>query len=169
MNFAVAGIPVPKEALQQPFNLPGFKLLTVLHEHYNVNAELENITVYHGAMICLAETELHPTSVEVIGPYGIEEHKASCKRMKHLDAFMPADTKDRLASAFETYTGRKPDAVPGFWVVCATFEYLVELCTVWSLGTYDSIVDGDNCHNVCFTVEEDADGSSDSSSDSKDE
>ncbi|KAF9539836.1 hypothetical protein EC957_004929 [Mortierella hygrophila] len=159
ISFAVAGIPVPKEALQQPFDLPGFKLMTVLHEHYNVNSELENITVYHGAMICLANTELLPTSVEVIGPYNIEKHKASCKRMKYLDTFMPADTKDKLVSAFETYTGRKPDAVPGFWVVCATSEYLVDLYTSWSLGTYDSIVDGDSCDDICFTVEQDADGS----------
>ncbi|KAG0248998.1 hypothetical protein BGZ95_007748, partial [Linnemannia exigua] len=64
-------------------------------------------------MICLANTELHPTQIEVIGPYEIEHHQAEYKRMKHLDAFMPADIKDKLISAFETYTGLKPDDLPG--------------------------------------------------------
>ncbi|KAF9382749.1 hypothetical protein CPB97_006978 [Podila verticillata] len=113
--ITAAAIPVPKNALQKPFDLQGFKLMTVLHEHYD--DELEDFhDEYHGAMICLADTELLPTSVEVIGPYEIENHQAECKRMKHLDALMPADTSDRLVSAFEMYTGCKPDVVPGFWL-----------------------------------------------------
>ncbi|KAF9083090.1 hypothetical protein BGX29_003395, partial [Mortierella sp. GBA35] len=113
-SITAAAIPVPKEALQRPFDLQGSRLMTFQHERYD--DELKEFgNEYHGAMICLADTELIPTSVEVIGPYEIENHQAECKRMKHLDAFMPADTRDRLVSAFETYTGRKPDVVPGFW------------------------------------------------------
>ncbi|KAF9544504.1 hypothetical protein EC957_011900 [Mortierella hygrophila] len=114
VSMTAAAIPVPKEALQQPFKLRGFKLMTFMHEHYDDELE-EHHNEYHGAMICLAGTELLLSSVEVIGPYNIEEHKASCKRMKHLDAFMPAGTRERLVNAFEKYTGRKPDVVPGFW------------------------------------------------------
>ncbi|KAF9367832.1 hypothetical protein CPB97_005274 [Podila verticillata] len=156
-SITVAAIPVPKNALQKPFDLQGFKLMTVLHEHYD--DELENLhDEYHGAMICLADTELLPTLVKIIGPYEIMDHKAEYKRMKHLDAFMPADTSDRLVSAFEMYTGCKPDVVPGFWTVSATSDYLVDLHTTWSLGAQDSIVDGD-CYRFSFYVEQDADGS----------
>ncbi|KAF9308973.1 hypothetical protein BG003_010363 [Podila horticola] len=123
ISITAAAIPVPKEALQQPFDLQGFKLMTVLHEHYDDEIE-EFHDEYHGAMICLADTEPLPTSVVVIGPYNIENEKAECKRMRHLDTFMPADTRDRLVSAFETYTGRKPDVVPGFWTLSATSKYL---------------------------------------------
>ncbi|KAG0310263.1 hypothetical protein BG000_007126, partial [Podila horticola] len=127
------------------------------HEHYD--DEIEDFhDEYHGAMICLEDTELLPTLVEVIGPYEIENHQAECKRMRHLDAFMPADTRDRLVSAFETYTGRKPDVVPGFWTVSATSKYLLDLHTTWSLGPQESIV-GEDCRRFCFSVQRDDDGS----------
>ncbi|KAG0008791.1 hypothetical protein BGZ82_004424 [Podila clonocystis] len=154
ISITAAAIPVPKEALQQPFDLQGFKLMTIMHEHYD---DEKFVDEYHGAMICLADTELLPTSVEVIGPYEIINHEVECKRMNHLDAFMPADTRDRLVSAYEEYTGRKPDDVPGFWTVCATSEYFVELHVTWSLGAQDSIVGGD-CRRLGFSVRRDADG-----------
>lgn len=153
-SITAAAVPVPKEALQQPFDLQDFKLMTVLHEHYDDNLD-DFCDEYHGALICLADTELLPISVEVIGPYEIENHEAGCKRMKHLDAFMPAATRERLASAFETYTGRKPDVMPGFWTVSATSEHLVELHTTWSLGAQDTIV-GEDCDRLCFSVQRDA-------------
>ncbi|KAG0348535.1 hypothetical protein BG005_011485 [Podila minutissima] len=157
ISITSAAIPVPKEALQQPFDLQGFKLMTVLHERYD--DELKGFRdEYHSAMICLADTELLPTSVEVIGPYGIKNHQAECKRMEHLDAFMPADTRDRLVSAFETYTGHKPDVVPGFWTLSASSKYLLDLHTTWSLGAQESIV-GRHCDRLCFSVQQDADGS----------
>ena len=157
VSITAAAIPVPKEALQQPFDLQGFKLMTFMHEHYD-NELKDYHDEYHGAMICLGDTKPLITSAEVLGPYEIKNHQASCKRMKHLDAFMPADTRDRLISAFETYTGRKPDVVPGFWTVGATSEYMWDLHTTWSLGPQESIVDG-YCERFCFTVEGDVDGS----------
>ncbi|KAF9324230.1 hypothetical protein BG006_000737 [Podila minutissima] len=107
--------------------------MTVLHERYD--DELKDFRdECHGAMICLADTELLLTSVKVIGSYGIKNHQAECKRMEHLYAFMTVDTRDRLVSAFETYTGHKPDVVPRFWTVSASSKYLLELHTTWSLG-----------------------------------
>ncbi|KAG9064486.1 hypothetical protein KI688_003676 [Linnemannia hyalina] len=125
VSMTAAAIPVPKEALQQPFNLPGFKLMTFMHEHYD-NKLKEDYNEYHGAIICLADTELLFSSVYVIGPYEIPLYQASCKRMKHLDALMPAGIRESLVSAFEKYTGRKPDVVPGFWTIGATSEYDME-------------------------------------------
>ncbi|KAG0293288.1 hypothetical protein BGZ96_003054 [Linnemannia gamsii] len=154
-TITAAAIPVPKEALQRPFDLQGFKLMTVLHEHYD-NELGKHRYEYHGAMICVADTELHPLSVQVIGPYEIENHEARCMRMKHLDALMPADTRDGLLRAFETYTGSKPDVTPGVWAVGATSGYLVKLHTTWSLGAEDIIDDG-NCDSMCFSVQRDAD------------
>ncbi|KAG0273439.1 hypothetical protein BGZ95_010747 [Linnemannia exigua] len=156
ISITAAAIPVPKEALQRPFDLQGFKLMTVQHEHYHDKFD-EFCDEYHGAMICLADTELLPTLVEVLGPYEITDHQAECKRMKHLDAFMPKDTRDRLVGAFKTYTGRKPDAVPGFWTVSATSKYLVQLHATWTLGTQGSIAEKD-C-NFCFSLEQDDKGS----------
>ncbi|KAF9537760.1 hypothetical protein EC957_007691 [Mortierella hygrophila] len=141
VSMTAAAIPVPKEALLQPFNLPGFKLMTFMHEHYDKKLD-EDYNEYHGALICLADTELLFSSLYVLGPYEIPEYQASCKRMKHLDAFMPAGTKDRLVSAFETYTGRKSNVVPGFWVVGAT-----------------SKIDAGDCEQFFFAVGQDADGS----------
>ncbi|KAF9142380.1 hypothetical protein BG015_000944 [Linnemannia schmuckeri] len=156
ISITAAAIPVPKEALQRPFDLQGFKLMTVQHECYNDELE-EFSNEYHGAMICLEDTELFRTSIEVIGPYEIRDHQAECKRMEHLDAFMPADTRDRLANAFEAYTGRKPEVVPGFWTLSATEWYFVDLHTTWSLEAQDSIV-GKNCERFCFSVWQDTDG-----------
>ncbi|KAG9064473.1 hypothetical protein KI688_003663 [Linnemannia hyalina] len=155
VSMTAAAIPVPKEALQQPFNLPGFKLMTFMHEHYD-NKLKEDYNEYHGAIICLADTELLFSSVYVIGPYEIPLYQASCKRMKHLDALMPAGIRESLVSAFEKYTGRKPDVVPGFWTIGATSEYDVQLHMTWSLGTDERIYDGD-CDTFCFTVKQDAD------------
>ncbi|KAG0011981.1 hypothetical protein BGZ81_001827 [Podila clonocystis] len=156
-SITAAAIPVPKEALQHPFDLQGFKLMTVLHGHYD--AELRNFRPeYHGAMICLADTELLPTLLEVIGPYGIRTHKAAYKRTSYLDKFMSADTRERLVSAFEAYTGHKPDVEPGFWTASATSHYLVELHTTWSLGAQGSIV-GRDCESFGFFVQRDDDGS----------
>lgn len=157
ISITAAAIPVPKEALEQPFNLQGFKLMTVLHEHYDDKLD-DFRDEYHGAMICLADTKLRPSSVEVIGPYEITEHQADCKRMKHLDAFMPADTRDKLVNAFETYTGRRPDVVPGFWTVSATSSHRVELHRTWSLMAQKRIA-GEDCRSFCFSVQRDADGS----------
>ncbi|KAF9283286.1 hypothetical protein BGZ88_010556 [Linnemannia elongata] len=157
ISTTAAAIPVPKDALQHPFDLKGFKLMTVGHEHYNKKLDKFGYE-YHGAMICLADTEWVATSAEVIGPYYIEYHQAECKRMEHLDAFMPADTKDRLVKAFETYTGRMPDVVPGFWTVSASSYHFVELHTTWSLEAEDSIVDGDDCGRLRFSVQRGADG-----------
>lgn len=156
-TIPAAAIPVPKEALQQPFDLQGFKLMTVLREDDNKEPE-KNGDEYHGAMICLADTELHSrVCIEVIGPYEIRFDQVECKRIKHLDAFMPADTRDRLVRAFETYTGRKPDVVPGFWTVSATCRHHVELHTTWSLGAKDSIIRG-ACDRFFFYVHRDVDG-----------
>ncbi|KAF8927395.1 hypothetical protein BGZ47_002165 [Haplosporangium gracile] len=157
VSITAAAIPVPKEALQRPFDLQGFKLMTVQVEHYDDETK-DYGSEYHGALICLADTELAPTSIVVIGPYEIMHHQAECKRMKHLEAFMPAETRDRLASAFETYTGRKPDVVSGFWTVSASSSYSVDLWTTWSLEELDRIVDGRG-DRFCFIVERDADGS----------
>ncbi|KAG0375464.1 hypothetical protein BGX24_009053 [Mortierella sp. AD032] len=151
-SVTVAAIPVPKGVAA-----PGFKLMTIMHQHYDIKLQYRR-DEYHGAMICLADTGLHPKSVEVIGPYEIERHKVECMRMKHLDAFMPVDAKDKLASAFETYTGRKPDVVPGFWTTCATSTYLMDLHTTWSLGIQDSIV-GKDCGRLRFSMHPDADDS----------
>ena len=156
-SITVAAIPVPKEALQQPFDLHGFNMMTVHHECYDRELD-EWCLEYHGAMICLADTEWIPTSIDVIGPYEITDRRVECKRMKHLDVFMPADTRDRLISAFETYTGRKPDDVPGFWTMSTTNWYLVDLHTTWSLGAGNRIASGD-CDGFCFLLEWDADGS----------
>ncbi|KAG0096581.1 hypothetical protein BGZ93_004309 [Podila epicladia] len=153
-SITAAAIPVPIEALQQPFDLQGFKLMTVLHEQYDDEDE-DFHDEYHGAMICLADTELDPSSVEVIGPYEITSHEAECKRMKHLDAFMPADTKDRLVRAFEMYTGRMPDDVPGFWTVSTSSKHCMEIHTTWSLGAQESIA-GRDCDRFGFTVRRDA-------------
>ncbi|KAG9064479.1 hypothetical protein KI688_003669 [Linnemannia hyalina] len=157
-SMTAAAIPVPKEALQQPFNLPGFKLMTFMHEHYEREPEEELYNEYHGAIICLADTELLFSTVYAIGPYTIPRYQASCKSMKHLDAFMPAGTREILVSAFEKYTGRKPDVVPGFWAIGSTSQYRVQLHTTWSLGTDERIDDGD-CDTFGFAVEQDADGS----------
>ncbi|KAF9310363.1 hypothetical protein BG006_004835, partial [Podila minutissima] len=58
-SITAAAIPVPKEALQQPFDLHGFELMTVMHEHYDDDLE-DFRKEYHGTMICLADTELLP-------------------------------------------------------------------------------------------------------------
>ncbi|KAF9349096.1 hypothetical protein BGX34_002057 [Mortierella sp. NVP85] len=148
--ITAAGIPVPKEALQQPFEMQGFKLITVQHEHYN--EEEDNYDEYHGAMICLASTELISTPVDVIGPYEIERHGVRCWRVGYLDAFMPADTKDRLVNAFETYTGRKPAVVPGFWTISSSSSYLMGLHTTWSLG--GGRILGKSCEHIDFSVDD---------------
>ncbi|KAG0373381.1 hypothetical protein BGX24_011767 [Mortierella sp. AD032] len=152
-STTAAAIPVPKEALQRPFDLHGFKLMTV--KHWSFDDKFRN--EYYGAMICLADTELCPTSIELIGPYEIVNYQAQCERMRHLDEFIPADTRDKLASAFETYTGHKPDVVPGFWAVIDTCSSL-ELHSTWSLDTQDRIA-GKNCDRFGFYVALDADGS----------
>ncbi|KAG0253419.1 hypothetical protein DFQ27_007420 [Actinomortierella ambigua] len=158
---AAAAIPVPKEALLQPFHLPGFKLMTVRHEREDVKLEM-CFNEYLGAFICVEDTVMLRTMANVIGPYEIEEHKVVCRKMKHLDAFMPAETRDRLASAFETYTGRKPDVEPGFWVVSASDGYFVKLQSTWSLGEDERIVDTEECDNISFSVVQDADDGDDS-------
>ncbi|KAF9947107.1 hypothetical protein BGZ72_010856 [Mortierella alpina] len=150
-STTAAAIPVPKDALQQPFDLPGFKLMTVHHEHYDKKRGLSY--EYHGAMICLAETELCFVSFEVIGPYEIPKYESRCKRMKHLDAFMPADTREQLVGAFKKYTGREPEFEPGFWTMtCVAGEYYVGLHTTWSLGENDTIHDG-SCDEFSFSVD----------------
>ncbi|KAF8927443.1 hypothetical protein BGZ47_002157 [Haplosporangium gracile] len=116
--------------------------MTFQDEYYDDELN-EFVEEYRGAMICLADTELAFISVEVIGPYEIKNQKAECKRMEHLDAFMPAETRNRLTGAFETYTGHKPDVVSGFWTVSATSSYYVNLHTTWSLEKQDSTVDED--------------------------
>ncbi|KAG0305751.1 hypothetical protein BGZ97_000988 [Linnemannia gamsii] len=156
VSTTAAAIPVPKEALQLPFDLQGFKLMTVQHNYYDEKRQGFG-EEYLGAMICLENTELLLTSLEVMGPYEIKIHEAQCKRMKHLDAFMPADARDRLVSAFETYTGRKPHVVPGFWAMSVTCDYFVRLHTTWSLPPLDRIV-GEHCVRFGF-VQSDADGS----------
>lgn len=156
-SITVAAIPVPIETLKQPFDLQGFKLLTVQLELYD-NKREDVINECHGAMICLADTELLPISVMAIGPYEIEVYTAVCKRMKHLDAFMPAAIRDSLATAFETYTGCKPDVVPGFWTVSATTDYVMDLHATWSLEAQNSIVGGD-CRYFSFSVRQDDDDS----------
>jgi len=143
--ITAAGIPIPKDALKQPFELQGFKLITVQHEHYD-----EELHEYHGAMICLASTELIPTPVDIIGPYEIVHHQARCWRVGHLDVFMPSDTKDRLVNAFETYTGRKPAVVPGFWSISASSSDLMDLHTTWSLG--EGVILGKDCKDMKFNV-----------------
>lgn len=157
-STTVAAIPVPKDALQQPFDLQGFKLMTVGHEHYD--EDLEDIRAeYHGALICVAETELHSISLEALGPYEIEEKVSGCKRMRHLDGFMPADTREKLRDAFETYTGHKPDVAPGFWIVSSVCDDF-ELHTTWSLPDDASIVGGHEfggrCERFSFSVNQDA-------------
>src|SRR5690242_16733688 len=92
-STTAAAIPVPKEALRQPFDLQGFKLMTVMHETYDIMLD-EDRDEYHGAMICLADTELLPLSIRVSSSSEIRDHEARCMRMKNLDAFMPADTRD---------------------------------------------------------------------------
>ncbi|KAK3846622.1 MAG: hypothetical protein J3R72DRAFT_486437 [Linnemannia gamsii] len=155
-STTAAAIPVPKEALQRPFDLHGFKLMTVKHGSFDNKFRNE----YYGAMICLADTELCLISTEVLGPYEIPYCEVACKRMKHLDALMPTDTRDRLVSAFETYTGRKADVMPGFWAVSDTSSYCsnLELHSTWSLDTQDRIA-GKNCDRFGFYVVLDADGS----------
>ncbi|KAF9161593.1 hypothetical protein DFQ26_004388 [Actinomortierella ambigua] len=153
---AAAAIPVPKEALLQPFHLPGFKLMTVLREGYDERLDV-CFNEYLGALICLEDTMLPAEWIGVIGPYEITENKVECWRIKHLDAFMPAETRDRLVNAFETYTGRKPDAVPGFWVVSATCRHHVELQSTWSLGEDGRIVGTEECEYFCYSVVLDAD------------
>ncbi|KAG0253418.1 hypothetical protein DFQ27_007419 [Actinomortierella ambigua] len=156
---AAAAIPVPKEALLQPFHLPGFKLMTVRHDEYDERLEV-CFNEYYGALICLENTTLPPGSMDVIGPYQITRHKAQCTRVKHLDEFMPAETRDRLVNAFETYTGRKPDVVPGFWVVSASSDYSVGLKLTWSLGENERIV-GTESDDFQFSVVQDADDGDD--------
>ncbi|KAF9161596.1 hypothetical protein DFQ26_004391 [Actinomortierella ambigua] len=151
ISTAAAAIPVPKEALLQPFYLPGFKLMTVRHEREDAKLEM-CFNEYHGALICLEDTVMLPTMVYVLGPYEIRENQVVCKRMEHLDAFMPAETRDRLVNAFETYTGRKPDVVPGFWVVSASDDYFVKLQSTWSLGKHGKIVGNEGCDNFSFSV-----------------
>ncbi|KAG0264102.1 hypothetical protein BGZ95_003654 [Linnemannia exigua] len=132
--------------------------MTVMHEHYDrgLNCFRDE---YHGALICLADTELCFISASVTGPYEIREHQAGCKRMKHLDAFMPAATRDKLISAFEMYTGHKPDVVPGFWTVIDTCHSSnLDLYSTWSLGTQDSIA-GENCDSFGFGMLPDSDDS----------
>ncbi|KAF9990026.1 hypothetical protein BGZ75_004014 [Mortierella antarctica] len=158
VSTTAAAIPVPKDALQQPFDMQGFKLMTSMHEHYDENLDLSY--EYHGALICLEDTELTFTSLEVIGPYEITETPSECKRMKHLDALMPADTREKLTGAFEKYTGHKPDVVPGFWTVSAVSKWSVQLHTTWCLGDKGSIVAGQgfggSCEEYSFTVDQDA-------------
>jgi len=138
--YTVSAIPVPKGALQKPFDLQGFKLMTIADiMKYDEKSEDEN-PEYHGALICLPNTQPFLTSVDVIGPYEITNHKAECRRVVHLDTFMPADARGRLMSAFETYTGRKSEDVPGFWTVCASGSVFVQLHTTWSLGATGRIV-----------------------------
>ncbi|KAG0043435.1 hypothetical protein BGZ83_011410 [Gryganskiella cystojenkinii] len=156
ISITAAAIPVPKEALHQPFDLQGFKLMTVQNEHYDDESNT-CVNEFYGAMICLADTELVPTSIQVIGPYETTEHKTTCARMKHLDALMPADTRDKLASAFERYTGRELDVVPGFWTVIASSKYGLDLHTTWSLEAEGRIADKDHCDEFCFSVLRDAD------------
>ncbi|KAF9349093.1 hypothetical protein BGX34_002054 [Mortierella sp. NVP85] len=150
--ITAAGIPVPKEALQRPFEMQGFKLITVQHEHYD-KEEDEYHDNYHGAMICLASTELIHTPVEVIGGiYEIQHHQVICWRVGYLDVFMPADTKDSLVNAFETYTGRKPAVVPGFWTISASSSYFMDLHTTWSLG--GGRILGEDCEYLNFSVDD---------------
>ncbi|KAF9908684.1 hypothetical protein EC991_009612 [Linnemannia zychae] len=149
-SATAAAIPVPKEALRKPFKLRGFKLMTVHHECFDEELQ-KHFIEYHDAMICLRDTPMPTPSIEVIGPYEIREHKVVCARMKHLDTFMPADTRDRLINAFEAYTGHKPDVVPGFWTLSSTDSSSVELGTTWSLGDY-RIASGD-CGELFFSVQ----------------
>ncbi|KAG0270680.1 hypothetical protein DFQ27_000030 [Actinomortierella ambigua] len=151
-----AAIPVPKEALLQPFHLPGFKLMTVRQQSYDRELKVW-FNEYHGALICLEDTMLPARWIEVIGPYEITRHQVECRRIRHLDAFMPAETRDRLVNAFETYTGRKPDVVPAFWAVSATRDYLVKLQSTWSLGEDGRIVGTEKCDKLHFSVVQDAD------------
>ncbi|KAF9968339.1 hypothetical protein BGZ73_000142 [Actinomortierella ambigua] len=139
------GIPVPKELLLQPFDLQGFKLL--IAKNTFIDDKVKTLyDVCSGAMICLAETELDLRVIEVMGPYNIENHKGQCKRMKHLDSFLPADTGARLIQAYETYTGRKPDVEPGFWTVSATTSSALELLATWSPENRDVIADEDELY-----------------------
>ncbi|KAF9575255.1 hypothetical protein EC968_003896 [Mortierella alpina] len=161
-STTVAAIPVPKDALQQPFDLQGFKLMTISHDHYDQDLDVcsNEYHEYHGAMICLADTQLsHSVELKVIGPYQIEEEPVASKRMKHLDGFMPAYTRESLIGAFERYTGHKPDVVPGFWTVSSACKYAVKLHTTWSLGDDESIVGGHafdgECENFSFHVSQD--------------
>ncbi|KAK3821133.1 MAG: hypothetical protein J3Q66DRAFT_332687 [Benniella sp.] len=149
--YTVAGIPVPKEALLQPFELQGFKLITVHHEHDDEEQD-ECRDEYHGAMICLASTELIPSPIEAIGSYEIERYEVRCWRVRHLDVFMPADTKESLVKAFETYTGRKPAVVPGFWSLSASSEYFIKIHTTWSLG--EGSILGKDCDYLCYSVDD---------------
>jgi hypothetical protein len=73
-NTVVAGIPVPEEALRQPFDLPGFKLMTAGRE-VTYSEDREDYHEYRGAIICLVDTELLFTSVNVKGPYTIGHHR----------------------------------------------------------------------------------------------
>ncbi|KAF9908686.1 hypothetical protein EC991_009614 [Linnemannia zychae] len=149
-SITSAAIPVPKEALQKPFDLQGFNLMTVHHECYD--EELEDYFIeYHGAMICLGDTDMPTPSIEATGPYEITDHEVVCTRMKHLDRLMSADIRDGLISAFETYTGDKPDVVPGFWTLSSTKPRFVELYTTWSLED-NRIVSG-NCDGFFFSVQ----------------
>ncbi|CAO3572808.1 unnamed protein product [Mortierella alpina] len=154
-STTAAAIPVPKDALQQPFDLQGLKLMTVMHDHYDEDLE-ESHQEYHGAMICVADTELYCVSVEAMGPYETTTRLSGCQRMKHLDGFMTAETRERLIGAFETYTGHKPDVKPGFWTLSATAKHHVNLHTTWSLKDKERIVDGHafdgSCEDFSFSV-----------------
>ncbi|GJJ78338.1 hypothetical protein EMPS_10697 [Entomortierella parvispora] len=156
-STTAAAIPVPKEALKQPFDLPGFKLMTIVRETQDEYRKYE-YNEYHGALICLEETELIVSSVEVIGPYEITSHQVESKRMTHLDAFMPEDVRKRLTSACEAYLGRQPDDVPGFWNVSSTKSYFVELHSTWSLGAMDTVAGEDSdLERFCYSVDRSGD------------
>lgn len=139
-SYTAVAIPVPKEALRKLFDIPGFKLMTIEALHYDSDNGGREYNQCHGALICLSETQLFPTSVKVIGPYVIEHHEATCERLQHLDVLMTGEIKRQLLDAFETYTGRQSENMPGFWTVCATRDDFVGLQTTWSLEVTATIV-----------------------------
>ncbi|KAF9920709.1 hypothetical protein FBU30_009368 [Linnemannia zychae] len=149
-NITAIGIPVPIEALQKPFDLGGFKLMVVVHVHYNKERNLEYLE-YHGAIICLEDTQLHYSSIDIVNAYDLTENYVNCKRMEHLDTYMPSNIRGILISAFESYTGHKPKVMPGFWSILASGDY-VELHTTWSLGADEVISDG-SCERFWFFIE----------------
>jgi len=55
-----------QEALLQPFEPQGFKLLTV--NTYSYSEQEGGRKEYHGAVICLPDTELRPSNIALIGP-----------------------------------------------------------------------------------------------------
>ncbi|KAF9908687.1 hypothetical protein EC991_009615 [Linnemannia zychae] len=150
-SITAVAIPVPKEALQKPFDLQGFKLITIHHEHEDYKLR-KSYNEYHGAMICLEDTDMCTSSIEVIGPNEIRRHRAVCTRMKHLDTLMSADIRDSLISAFEAYTGDKPDVVPGLWTLNSTNPTFVELHKTWTLKAQEKIASGD-CIEFFFSMQ----------------